>query len=98
MRGLMGASSSYEAQIQESFSAFSAILRLSTKYEVAPLRWRAISVIAQLYPTTLAEFKQRNVVHDKLPSWDFDGRAFAVLALAEECRVSSLIPSALYCV
>jgi hypothetical protein len=92
-----GTLSSIEAQFRADFSAFAAILRLSTKYDVPSLRSRAMSVITTMYPTSLAEFQQRSVMDNKLPAWDFVGRPVAILALAEECRVRSVVPAALYC-
>jgi hypothetical protein len=88
--------SSIEVQIKSDFCALAAILRLSTKYDVFPLRSRAISAITPLYPTTLAEFHQRRVIEDKLPAWSFTGRPIAILALAEECRIPSVVPAALF--
>jgi hypothetical protein len=47
-----------------------------------------------LFPTSLAEWLNRGSMAGRLPY--FPGRPIAILALAEECGVPSMIPTALY--
>jgi hypothetical protein len=60
---------------------------------------RSIALLKALYPTTLAEFRARDAFSVQLPDslWDFDTRSIAVLSLAAECDIPSVVPAAFYC-
>jgi hypothetical protein len=70
------------------------VLRLSTKYNVQYLQERAFKHLASVYPTTLESWDQR-ATHDTIEA--FNSRPFAVLQLAQEINLVSIIPAAMYC-
>ncbi|KAL0063923.1 hypothetical protein AAF712_009113 [Marasmius tenuissimus] len=75
------------------WTCFSAVLRLSTKYQVDFLRHRAYKLLSSLYPTTLAKWDAR----DSTTSLEsFEARPFAVYLLAKEADLPSVLPAALY--
>jgi hypothetical protein len=67
---------------------------LSNKYNVDQLRSRAIAIMMALFPTSLQEWQKRSAFAGRLPN--FPARPIAILVLAEECDVRSVIPAALY--
>jgi hypothetical protein len=60
---------------------------------------RSIALLKALYPTTLAEFRARDAFSVQLPDplWNFGARSIAVLSLAAECDIPSVVPAAFYC-
>ncbi|KII86150.1 hypothetical protein PLICRDRAFT_700276 [Plicaturopsis crispa FD-325 SS-3] len=83
----------YERSSQTSFSVTAGILRLSTKYDVAYLRHRAIHQLRDVHPTTLKEWDDRT--HIPLIS-DVATSHFAIVNLARETDVLMILPAALY--
>jgi len=71
------------------------ILRLSTKYDVQYLRIRAMQHLLSTYPTTLADWKERDTKRT-VPA--IDNTPFAVLLLAREFDLPWLLPSVMYCI
>ncbi|THU84503.1 hypothetical protein K435DRAFT_783745 [Dendrothele bispora CBS 962.96] len=83
----------YDTTKPTKFALVSAVLRLSTKYQVDFLRQRAFRQLSALYPTTLSEWdKRENVTTIET----FEARPFAVFLLAKETNASTLLPTALY--
>ncbi|KAL0575531.1 hypothetical protein V5O48_006454, partial [Marasmius crinis-equi] len=75
------------------WACFSAVLRLSTKYQVDYLRQRAVTLLSNLYPTSLAKWDAR----DSITSLEsFEARPFAVYLLAKETDLPTILPAALY--
>ncbi|KAJ7184445.1 hypothetical protein C8R46DRAFT_1064092 [Mycena filopes] len=78
-----------------SFEKVAAILRLSTKYDVAYLRRRALAHLSSGYPTTLAEWRSDDpnsgATFPVLPS-----DALATINLAREAACPWVLPTALY--
>ena len=75
------------------WDCFSAILRLSTKYQVEFLRRRAYTLLSTLYPTSLAKWDAR----DSTTSLEsFEARPFAVYMLAKQTDLPTILPAALY--
>ncbi|KAG7095590.1 hypothetical protein E1B28_006320 [Marasmius oreades] len=75
------------------WACFSAVLRLSTKYQVELLRRRAYTLLSSLYPTSLAKWDARDSITN-LES--FEARPFAVYLLAKEADLPTILPAALY--
>ena len=71
------------------------VLRLSTKYDVQYLRIRAMQHLLTTYPTTLADWKERDTKRT-VPA--IDNTPFAVLLLAREFDLPWLLPSVMYCI
>ncbi|KAL0572671.1 hypothetical protein V5O48_009295 [Marasmius crinis-equi] len=75
------------------WACFSAVLRLSTKYQVERLRQRAHTLLSNLYPMSLARWDARDSITN-LES--FEARPFAVYLLAKETDLPTILPAALY--
>ncbi|KAF5365214.1 hypothetical protein D9758_005446 [Tetrapyrgos nigripes] len=87
-------SSYYDATKLTPFAVVSAVLRLSTKYQVDFLRQRAFKQLSAIYPTTLSEWDKRESVSAAIET--FEARPFAVFLLARETNTLTLLPTALY--
>jgi hypothetical protein len=68
------------------------VLRLSTKYSISVLRHRAVAILTQYWPITLATYKAATPATIKT-SEEYAVRA---IKLARECDVRSIIPVAFY--
>ncbi|KAF9269481.1 hypothetical protein L218DRAFT_953095 [Marasmius fiardii PR-910] len=75
------------------WACLSAVLRLSSKYQVDFLRQRAYTLLSNLYPTSLAKWDARDSISN-LES--FEARPFAVCLLAKETGLNTILPAALY--
>ncbi|KII86149.1 hypothetical protein PLICRDRAFT_700275 [Plicaturopsis crispa FD-325 SS-3] len=85
----------FERPSQTSFSVVAGILRLATKYDVAYLRQRVISQLVEIYPPTLEKWDQRSNIPPLIS--DAATSHFALVNLARETDVPSVLPAALYC-
>ena len=79
---------------ETSFAKISAVLRLSTKYNVDGLRRTVISLLATMYPRTLTEFRATYVSAFRRPFKAFPGEDHAVAALARDTSATVLLPAA----
>lgn len=73
----------------------SAVLRLSTKYDIQYLRRRALQHLITTFPMTLAGWKARDKARTIPP---VDNTPFAALQVAREFDLPWLIPSIMYCI
>ncbi|KAJ7665733.1 hypothetical protein B0H17DRAFT_1090399 [Mycena rosella] len=77
-------------------SWISGMLRLSTKYMIAALRQRCISVLKARFPATFADYNAM-MAHPQRKHYKSDDVMRAV-RLAQECGLRELLPYAYYCV
>jgi hypothetical protein len=80
--------------VETPFAIVAGILRLSSKYDVAILRRRAITHLISTYPTTIDGWNNRNISRT-IPATPYV--PFAVLDLARATDVESVLPAAMYC-
>jgi hypothetical protein len=85
----------YDPARDTEFSTMAGILRLSTKYNICPLRKLTFQQLTVIYPPNLPSWRVREQ-NDRLLS-DRNGRPASSLHLARETKLHSLLPSILYC-
>lgn len=76
-----------------SFSAVAAMVRLGKKYDIPHLRDEGLARLKLQFPTRLEDFEKlspTDYTHIKHTSGDL---AFAVVELAHECKIRSILPS-----
>ncbi|KAJ6616730.1 hypothetical protein B0H10DRAFT_1798863 [Mycena sp. CBHHK59/15] len=75
------------------FSELSSILRLSDKYDVPLLRGSMISILRDIYPSSLPKWLKRKTPAGYTESW-FDD--YCVLNLARKMDIRSILPGVMY--
>ncbi|KAF9026530.1 hypothetical protein BDZ89DRAFT_1016194 [Hymenopellis radicata] len=84
----------YDPSKDTPFSVISGVLRMSTKYEVHPLRQMAVRHLQRLFPPTLEAWDQRSKAgNDTIQK--SRGRTIAIINLALETNHHVLLPSAM---
>ncbi|TDL22642.1 hypothetical protein BD410DRAFT_704575, partial [Rickenella mellea] len=87
----------YRGGSETSFDKISALLRMSTKYQVDDLRNEIISHLALAYPSTLEKYMEAVDPKTQLSLFpSFTGQHFAVAGLARETNANILLPAALW--
>ncbi|KAF7297711.1 BTB domain-containing protein [Mycena kentingensis (nom. inval.)] len=76
-----------------SMAQLSAVLRLSTKYQIPLFRQPALDRLREHYPSTL---EGRDKIREQFPKGSRLGPAQKVIPLARECGVFSVLPTAFY--
>ncbi|KAJ7642496.1 hypothetical protein DFH06DRAFT_999849, partial [Mycena polygramma] len=77
----------------DGMTTLSALLRLSTKYDVGHIRSRMIVILQTLYPSSLTEYLRK----EPPAAWeeeDYDD--FVALRLTQELEISSILPAVYY--
>ncbi|KAJ7652432.1 hypothetical protein DFH06DRAFT_535853 [Mycena polygramma] len=77
----------------DGMTTLSALLRLSTKYEVGHIRSRMIFILQTLYPSSLDDYLQK----EPPAAWEeVDYDDFVALRLAQEVEIPSILPTIYY--
>jgi hypothetical protein len=74
-----------------SFDAIAGVLRLSTFYQIAPLRHKALALLSSVYPTSLPDFTDNGLG----PSYCRD-QILPVIQLARAYNLDWILPLAFY--
>ncbi|TDL26984.1 hypothetical protein BD410DRAFT_783106 [Rickenella mellea] len=87
----------YHRGASTTFDKISALLRMSTKFQMDDLRNDIIAHLATVYPATIEKYMEAVDPEIQLSLFPpFDGQHFAVVALARETDASILLPTALW--
>ncbi|PCH44594.1 hypothetical protein WOLCODRAFT_77087 [Wolfiporia cocos MD-104 SS10] len=83
----------FQPGTKTKFPIIAAVVHLSTKYEAAGLRQRAIDLLATAYPSTPAAWENRSAQRLVPP---FEGEHAAYIALATENDIRVILPTVYY--
>ncbi|KAJ6538863.1 hypothetical protein DFH09DRAFT_72543 [Mycena vulgaris] len=83
-------------ELGDVLSWMTGMLRLSTKYMIASLRQRCISVLKTRFPATFADYNAM-ISHPHRKHYKSDD-VMRTVRLVQECNVLEILPYAFYCV
>ncbi|TDL16710.1 hypothetical protein BD410DRAFT_755231 [Rickenella mellea] len=87
----------YQQYMPTTFEIISALLRMSTKYQMDGLRSEIIAHLGVIYPVTIEKYVETGKPDTQLSLFPpFEGQHFAVSNLARETGALVLLPAALW--